>query len=418
MPTPSANKLVGWNSAGTALENKTAADIDLATVTAFIETLLDDADAAAARTTLGIDGSSKVIATGDLADGGVTFPKLGTSAMAAGFALLNGYLSWSVSGNALTVAVKTLAGADPSASDPVYIVFRNSTAATGSPVFRALTAATSVTVPDTAFVGTANSTAFRLWCVAFDDGGTVRLAVINCVQITANSGSGYNVTGIYPLSGWGIASSTQVGTGSDSWGAFYSSGASVASQAYSTLGYATWESGLAAAGTWSAGPTRVQLWAHGSPLPGQVVQQTFTQTTGVVNGTTALPMDDTIPQSGEGVQMMTLAITPTSAANALASENVAYLSQNSGSEEYMAVALFRDAIANAIAAIAGYQVRDGTGVTQPINLTFLAGSTSATTLKIRAGSNGATTITLNGTGSSRRFGGVAASSMKLTELMG
>jgi hypothetical protein len=61
VPTPSANKLVGWNSAGTALENKTPADIDLATVTTFIETLLDDADAATARTTLGVPSSSEAI---------------------------------------------------------------------------------------------------------------------------------------------------------------------------------------------------------------------------------------------------------------------------------------------------------------------------------------------------------------------
>ena len=57
VPTPEANSLVGWNSAGTALENKTAADIDLATVTAFIETLLDDASASAARSTLGAAAS-------------------------------------------------------------------------------------------------------------------------------------------------------------------------------------------------------------------------------------------------------------------------------------------------------------------------------------------------------------------------
>ena len=52
LPEPSANKLLGWNSGATDLENKGAASTTV-TTTAFIDTLLDDADAAAARATLG-----------------------------------------------------------------------------------------------------------------------------------------------------------------------------------------------------------------------------------------------------------------------------------------------------------------------------------------------------------------------------
>jgi hypothetical protein len=48
-----AGKLIAVNSAGTGIESIAAADVDLATVTAFIQTLLDDADAATARATLG-----------------------------------------------------------------------------------------------------------------------------------------------------------------------------------------------------------------------------------------------------------------------------------------------------------------------------------------------------------------------------
>src|SRR5690606_12325756 len=52
-PEPSADALIGWNAAGDDLENKVAADIDLAVVSPFIATLLDDTTAAAARSTLG-----------------------------------------------------------------------------------------------------------------------------------------------------------------------------------------------------------------------------------------------------------------------------------------------------------------------------------------------------------------------------
>lgn len=47
-----AGKLIAVNSAGTGIESIAAADVDLATVTPFIQTLLDDADAATARATL------------------------------------------------------------------------------------------------------------------------------------------------------------------------------------------------------------------------------------------------------------------------------------------------------------------------------------------------------------------------------
>lgn len=48
-----AGELIAVNAAGTGIESIAAADVNLATVSAFIQTLLDDATAAAARTTLG-----------------------------------------------------------------------------------------------------------------------------------------------------------------------------------------------------------------------------------------------------------------------------------------------------------------------------------------------------------------------------
>ena len=49
----SAGELIAVNAAGTGIESIAAADVDLATVTPYIQTLLDDADAATARATLG-----------------------------------------------------------------------------------------------------------------------------------------------------------------------------------------------------------------------------------------------------------------------------------------------------------------------------------------------------------------------------
>lgn len=66
LPTPTANKLIGWNSAADALSNYTALDVPAAAVTSFIETLLDDTTAAAARTTLGAAASSSPTITGTM----------------------------------------------------------------------------------------------------------------------------------------------------------------------------------------------------------------------------------------------------------------------------------------------------------------------------------------------------------------
>lgn len=73
VPTPLAS--LAWNAAGTALENKIL--LDTYTVTPYIETLLDDATAAAARATLGLDTSDNVqftdgTFTGDLVVNGAT----------------------------------------------------------------------------------------------------------------------------------------------------------------------------------------------------------------------------------------------------------------------------------------------------------------------------------------------------------
>lgn len=65
LPALAAGNLLQVNSAGTALQAAAAADLDLATVTAFAATLLDDADAATARATLGV-AADPITTRGDI----------------------------------------------------------------------------------------------------------------------------------------------------------------------------------------------------------------------------------------------------------------------------------------------------------------------------------------------------------------
>jgi hypothetical protein len=346
------------------------------------------------------------LAIGTPSDGTVGITTLADSGLALGQSIINGYLSWSVSGSVLTVALKTLAGTDPSAADPVKIVFRSVTATDGAPVVRSVTAATSIAINDTATLGTTNSIAFRLWAVAFDDGGTVRLGLINCR-------SSLNV---YPLAGWGIASATAEDNASDSAHVFYA-GAAVSSKAYATLGYGTWESGLATAGTWSAAPTRAQLFGLGVSLPGQLVQAQRTETGAATTGTTVIPADDTIPQITEGDEYLSQAITPVSAANLLHVSAQLWLSNNVVGPHNIMAALFQDSTANALVSTIQTNHAASYQCSMWLSHRKLAGTTSALTMRVRAGGGNPGTTGINGLPGNRIHGGVANSFLEVQEIM-
>lgn len=338
-----------------------------------------------------------------------------------GFNLVGGYLDWSVVGSptsTLSVEIKTWSGNTPSDTEPVFIPFRSATAGTGTITYRKITTATSITIDSGALLGTVSGVPFRLWCVAFDDGGTIRLAIINCVATSANAGSGRNVDSIYPLGAWGIASATQEGTGSDSAGVFYSNGAAVSAKAYAALGYASWEgSGLPNAGNWNSDPTREQLFGAGVPLPGQRIQVQRSQPGAVISGTTAIPLDDTIPQNTEGTQAYSLSISTSSAANVLEICATVYATQNTGGGQHIIGALFVDAVANAVAAGSSYMTTDGTAANMPVVATLLASAIAA--VKLRFGNVTGSTTHFNGiSGGTRAFGGVAAGSLTVSEIMG
>lgn len=145
----------------------------------------------------------------------------------------------------------------------------------------------------------------------------------------------------------------------------------------------------------------------------QVLQQVRTETGAVSTGTTQIPYDDSPPLNTEGDQYMTLAITPKSATSKLLIESVANFT-NSNTVN-MTMALFQDAIVSALAATP-YSLQAGAFVaTVPLKHQMTSGTTSATTFKIRIGGGGAGTTTFNGTGGTRLYGGVNASSIVITE---
>lgn len=311
----------------------------------------------------------------------------------------------SVGSNILTIAIKTQAGLDPTTDNPVRIPFRNVTPASGDFTVIDVTAATSLAVTAGSTLGTSSAVACKLWVVAFNDGSTLRLGVINCL-------SSLN---IYPLGQFPVASSTAEGAagGADTAHVFYT-GTAVTSKAYTILGYLSFESGQSTAGNWSVAPTRVEIFGPHTPLPGTAIQTPINASGAVATTTTAVPNDDTIPQNTEGGELLTRAITPTSAAHVLRIEAVLNIAHSAS----VAVtgALLQDSVTNALAA--GGVFSDGVGNIYQIVIShrMLAATSSSTTFKVRAGGTTGATLTFNGSAGGRLLGGVLGSFLQVTEL--
>ena len=151
-----------------------------------------------------------------------------------------------------------------------------------------------------------------------------------------------------------------------------------------------------------------------STTAGTIIQVVNLRATGVATGTTLIPTDDTIPQKTEGVEYMTLAITPTHASNKLKIEVTVFMA--SFGVTRLTTCLFQDDTANGLAAVQTVTTGNGFEEIHSFSHFMAAGTTDETTFKVRAGSNTSGTTTFNGTAGARRYGGTAGSSITITEI--
>jgi len=145
---------------------------------------------------------------------------------------------------------------------------------------------------------------------------------------------------------------------------------------------------------------------------GKILQVVKNSTSALVTGSTTMPRDDTIPQNDEGIEMLTLAITPTSSSSVL----VIILTAMSVAAEaaQSSMALFQDTTANALAASGLYNGTANGPNNHSLIHTMVAGTTSSTTFKMRIGANSGA-IRINGDSGGRDFGGVASTSIVIFE---
>ncbi len=163
---------VPLNKGGTGQNTKAAAFDALQPMTTGGDIIYGGASGTGTRLA---NGSAGFVLT---SSGGTAAPTWAASASAPSSFLTISNLSFvaSVSSNALTIALKDAAGADPSVSSTA-IGFRSATATSGAFVSRSITAALSIVVSSGSTLGHANGVAKNIWLYAIDNAGTVELAV-------------------------------------------------------------------------------------------------------------------------------------------------------------------------------------------------------------------------------------------------
>jgi hypothetical protein len=148
----------------------------------------------------------------------------------------------------------------------------------------------------------------------------------------------------------------------------------------------------------------------------QVVQGSTTTVTTISSATASheIPADNTKPQSTEGVEILTQAITPKSNTNKVLVRAICPFALEGANTPI--IALFKNSDANAMAAsyISTSNAFNGMLVIEYLDS---PATTSATTYKIRAGRGSAGTFYVNGaSGGVARFDGTLATTLTLIEI--
>jgi hypothetical protein len=164
--------------------------------------------------------------------------------------------------------------------------------------------------------------------------------------------------------------------------------------------------------------TELQLTLNGATGPTGATSPTqivVTELTADFSTGATIPYDATIPQSSEGTEYITAAITPKNASSTLEIE--AYLNVGGSAGGMIIAALFQDSGTNAISTSAISS--GGADLFFPfiIRHRVSAASTSARTYKLRVGSNGITAYINRSSGTADLFGSTVVSNLIIREIL-
>lgn len=221
------------------------------------------------------------------------------------FVLVGGTVVATVSGNALTVSLKTSAGNDPSPTEPMYIALRTNPTSAGQYSGYTIAGPVSMTISSGSTLGVSTSfSPFRLWAEVFynSDDDTIRLGVI---QYEDPVGTAFVAVTESRLT-HAVADSSG---GSDSAQTLYSNVGTGLIYSYRFVAMLDWNSGLATPGAWDTAPT-VYLYKNGMPLSGEIISSSFFPLVAASNFPDLIPDDDTPPLSTEGKGLLTIDYSP------------------------------------------------------------------------------------------------------------
>ena len=147
---------------------------------------------------------------------------------------------------------------------------------------------------------------------------------------------------------------------------------------------------------------------------GSVVKTTVVLSNTTLTGTTLIPFDNTIPQLSEGNNVFTVNWTPTGIGNGIRITAVIFGAYSVAAN--VTAALFQDSTANAVAAVATQTTVANQSFSLELVWQVTAPSLTAIAFKLQLGGSTAGTLTINGNSGTAIFGGVAASSLIITEI--
>jgi len=414
MASPVADNLPYFNGVGTATT---------ATFTAFGRSLVDDADAAAGRATLGLAAVASSGSASDLSAGTLALARGGTGAgltdPGADRILFwddsAGAVTWLDVGSGLSVTGTTLSSSGVSDGDKGDVTV-SSSGTVWTIDNSAVTYAKIQNVSAQFMILGRNSpgagpveelgvTVYGLSLIAQASYTDMR-TVLGLGSAALSSSGDFQAADAELAAIAGLTSAADrlpyfTGSGTASLATFTSFGRSLvddadAAAARTTLGLGT----LATqSGTFSGTSSGTNT---GDQQVG-VVQVKYALADADYSTTNTIPFDDTIPQNTEGEELLTASITPTSTSNYLrVRATLPMVSRSSGGG--VTVALFKDSGADALNA--GTALIGSSSEYGNISIEWVeqATSTSAQTFKLRYGGNTASTAYVNRRGSGALYG--------------
>lgn len=326
--------------------------------------------------------------------------------------MINGLIQVIVNGpvaNGLRISLLTNSFAAPSVADPVWVPIRS---VTGVVALRKVTSAVTMDVPAGATLGTLDATPSRIYVGVMDTGSAIELYVVNPVREEPPGSTEFlalqSPSEAYPIS------TAAVGTGSDSFHVSYST---IARGGLSHRLVAYFDSTQPVAGTWNSATTVQMQLGPGVPRTGDIVSTIYSRNGNYATASgagTIIPYDNSVPQSTEGVALMTVGILPLASANLLRVNARAFLAANGA--EFLQLALFRNGVSNSLVTTIHHATTGDSPRGLEVHKLVRANQTSLVDFTARGGLSGANIIYFNGISSGGRYGGNAASHITIEEI--